>query len=265
METAERSQAAVFDLDGSLLSSDKNISPRSHAALSACRDRGVRLAFATARPPRAVAEYGLDAYGPLICYNGARYLLPGSAILRRHCLSRQLLTELCAFIRARLPGFLINVEVDDLWLACGDIEAHDFFGDWLGPRSASLGELCAAEAEKLFLLDFPELDALRAAFDSRCVIHATDSGRLLQISACGAGKEAAVAELCRAWGIPPSVLICFGDDANDAGLFRFVRDSGGAAIAMDNAIPELKALASRITASNDQDGVALELEKLLGS
>ena len=54
-------------------------------------------------------------------------------------------------------------------------------------------------------------------------------------------------------------MIAFGDDINDLELLQ----KSGLAVAMGNALPEVKNIADRITASNDEDGIAIELEKLL--
>ncbi|MBD3919158.1 HAD hydrolase family protein [Paenibacillus sp. PR3] len=66
-------QAIVLDLDGTLLSSDKSISPRNYEAVKRCYDSGIPIIIATARPPRA-ANHFLKAF-PLadyiVYYNGA--------------------------------------------------------------------------------------------------------------------------------------------------------------------------------------------------
>ena len=44
-------KAIFFDLDGTLLNSKREITPRTFAALKKCKDRGIKLFVATARPP----------------------------------------------------------------------------------------------------------------------------------------------------------------------------------------------------------------------
>ncbi|MEK4512045.1 hypothetical protein EJP82_17985 [Paenibacillus anaericanus] len=56
-------------------------------------------------------------------------------------------------------------------------------------------------------------------------------------------------------------VLCFGDDFNDLGLFQ----SCGYSIAMGNAIKELKEIASETTETNDKDGVAIILERIVSS
>ncbi len=60
-----------------------------------------------------------------------------------------------------------------------------------------------------------------------------------------------------ALGITPVEAMVFGDDVNDVGLFRLC----GFPVAMGDAIPELREAAAFITESNDEDGVAVAIEK----
>lgn len=50
-------QAILLDLDGTLLSSDKSISPRNFQAVKRCFDSGIHIIIATARPPRAANQF----------------------------------------------------------------------------------------------------------------------------------------------------------------------------------------------------------------
>lgn len=61
-------------------------------------------------------------------------------------------------------------------------------------------------------------------------------------------------------GIDASEVIAFGDGQNDAAMLTWA----GTGVAMGNAVDEVKAIADRVTASNNDDGIALVLEELLG-
>jgi hydroxymethylpyrimidine pyrophosphatase-like HAD family hydrolase len=75
-----------------------------------------------------------------------------------------------------------------------------------------------------------------------------------------ASKENAVRHLTESRGIDIKDVLCFGDDFNDLGLFQ----TCGYSVAMGNAINELKEIASEITDTNDNDGVAMILERIVG-
>ena len=74
-----------------------------------------------------------------------------------------------------------------------------------------------------------------------------------------ATKEESIKILAQKLNIKLSEIISFGDDFNDIGMLKLC----GKGVAMQNAIPQVKEITSFITATNDEDGVAKYLEKLL--
>jgi hydroxymethylpyrimidine pyrophosphatase-like HAD family hydrolase len=74
-----------------------------------------------------------------------------------------------------------------------------------------------------------------------------------------ATKENALLELLALRDIDPEKVVVFGDDTPDAGMFR----TFGCSVAMANARDSLKDIATYVTRSNDDDGVAFALYKLL--
>jgi hydroxymethylpyrimidine pyrophosphatase-like HAD family hydrolase len=81
---------------------------------------------------------------------------------------------------------------------------------------------------------------------------------LLEISAPGVTKATALAGLAARHGITAEEVVAFGDMPNDLPML----DWAGRAVAVANAHPDVLALADEVTASNDDDGVALVLERL---
>ena len=71
-------------------------------------------------------------------------------------------------------------------------------------------------------------------------------------------KGLALDVLCRRFGIESEHVLAFGDNVNDVEMLEFA----GLGVAMDNGSPEAHAVADRITASNDEDGIAVVLEEL---
>jgi len=84
--------------------------------------------------------------------------------------------------------------------------------------------------------------------------------RLVEASAPGVHKGTALAELAASLGIEPAGVVAFGDMPNDLPMLAWA----GTGVAMGNADPLLHAVADRVTADNDEDGVALLLEELFG-
>ena len=72
----------------------------------------------------------------------------------------------------------------------------------------------------------------------------------------GIDKAQSLARLLDHLHLSPADLVAFGDGYNDLSMIRFA----GMGVAMDNAAPELRAVANYITLSNEHDGVAAALE-----
>jgi hydroxymethylpyrimidine pyrophosphatase-like HAD family hydrolase len=92
-----------------------------------------------------------------------------------------------------------------------------------------------------------------------CRIIITDNGALGQILNKDVSKAGGVKALAEVLGIGLDEVISFGDDYNDIEMIR----ECGIGVAMGNAPQDIKDAADIITASNDEDGVAIILEKLL--
>ena len=82
---------------------------------------------------------------------------------------------------------------------------------------------------------------------------------MLEVSAEGVTKANALKWLCAEWAIPAERVAAFGDQNNDKEMLEWA----GLGVAMGNAVPEAKEAADLVTTSNDEDGVALVLERWL--
>jgi hydroxymethylpyrimidine pyrophosphatase-like HAD family hydrolase len=80
---------------------------------------------------------------------------------------------------------------------------------------------------------------------------------MLEVHAAGVSKVATLSALCGSWGVSAEEVAAFGDMPNDLPMLRWV----GHAVAVANAHPAVRAIADDITASNDDDGVALVLSR----
>lgn len=82
------------------------------------------------------------------------------------------------------------------------------------------------------------------------------NGYLVQIMSKAANKRNGVKVMLNAFGIAPEEAVYFGDDQDDVEAMQFC----GLGVAVENAIPEVKAVADDIAESNDADGVARWIE-----
>jgi hydroxymethylpyrimidine pyrophosphatase-like HAD family hydrolase len=129
-------------------------------------------------------------------------------------------------------------------------------------RIADALELVAEPVTRLIIRhDTYELEVLAAlvrelAGESASVLQPGEW--TVELSAVGVNKAAALAELCDELGVEAGEVIAFGDFLNDLPMLAWA----GHSVAVANAHPELIAEADEVTASNDEDGVAMVLERL---
>lgn len=116
-----------------------------------------------------------------------------------------------------------------------------------------------------FVIRHPELapDALFDALRSLGLtgFEATLSGApFVEVMAEGVTKATGLARLCEHLGIDRADVVAFGDALNDVEMLRWA----GRGVAMAGAEPVVREAADETTASNDEDGVAQMIERLLG-
>ncbi|RJX37632.1 HAD family hydrolase [Paenibacillus pinisoli] len=257
-----RLSAVVLDLDGTLLQSNKQISDRNARAVSQCYSQGLKVIFATARPPRTVKQFLPDELlqiGSFVYYNGAYIDCVHTGLKIHHPIPAPLTAVILDACLNDNPDIEISVEVQDEWMSLKPIDAALRAGVKQGPSVTSLEQLRMQAATKVLISGPIHIDRSLGAYSSQLRILETDGGELIQISSREASKELGVAAICGAYGIPLEEVAAFGDDFNDMGLF----ENCGWPVAMGNAVPELKQMAKEITETNEKDGVAIVLERLL--
>ncbi|MEH6943131.1 HAD family hydrolase [Bacillus sp. JJ722] len=128
------------------------------------------------------------------------------------------------------------------------------------PEMIEIEEMKLKSPTKILLSNVKNTEYFIQKFGDKVNIIMTDSAKLIQIMKVGVSKETAIANIADRLDLSLEKTMVFGDDFNDLGLFKLC----GLPIAMENAIDELKRYAKKVTTSNDEDGVANILEKLVG-
>ncbi|MNB82223.1 putative phosphatase YwpJ [compost metagenome] len=254
--------AVVLDLDGTLLNSEKTVSARSFEAVRDCYMRGMKIIFATARPPRAVKALLPEEFiewGSFIYYNGAYTQCRHTGIDHHDPIEASLTAEVLRYCLDCEPDLDISLEIMDVWLSHKIYPEETLLKVIDRPQVMPVEELMKREATKILYSGKVNPKPLIEKFGTRLNILVTDNGSLVQISSTAASKENALTRLCERLDIPLEHVAAFGDDYNDIGLFQIC----GWPVAMGNAVHELKSMSKEITDSNDRDGVALVLERLL--
>jgi Cof subfamily protein (haloacid dehalogenase superfamily) len=261
------------DLDGTLLDSSSAVSPRTRAALDAARDAGVAVVPVTARQPIGLrviaADAGFDGWA--LCGNGAyaTHLTEGRMLFAEE-LPPATLRTLADAMRASVPGLLFASvrEGGETFVAqhgyAAIAQLSDHKRDPATMGGVPLDEVLAAPTLKL-VIRHPEL-APAALFETLRSLgltgfEATLSGApFVEVMAQGVTKATGLARLCTHLGIDRSGVVAFGDALNDVEMLRWA----GHGVAMAHAEPVVQEAADETTATNDEDGVARVIERLLG-
>jgi Cof subfamily protein (haloacid dehalogenase superfamily) len=259
-----RIRLIASDLDGTLLRSDDSVSERTLEALARTVEAGIRFVLVSARSPDwlapEAARLGLDGIG--ICCNGALvYDYEAERVLIHRPLEPETVRELVHGLRREAPGVVFGCERPSGFVAEPAYRPIFRPPDSI-PRADALAFL-SEPVTKLVLqhpeLSQPELHAIAGSFGGGKIEACYSGAGLVEIAAAGVTKGSALAELCEELGIASSETIAFGDMLNDISMLA----CAGRGIAVANAHRELLAVADEVTASNDEDGVALVLEQLL--
>jgi Cof subfamily protein (haloacid dehalogenase superfamily) len=256
------------DLDGTLLRSDgRTVSVRTRAALARAREAGITIVLVSARGPAGVAEVAGEANldGLAICSNGAVVFdLARSEVVRHRPLAAEVAARMIHELRERLPEVCFAAETElRISLEPAFEGAWDGWEPPAGTTYADALELVAAPVTKLIARDatcsVTEL-ALAAREVAGAEAAVSVSGEwVIEIAAAGVNNAAALEELAEDLGIPARAVVAFGDYPNDLPMLAWA----GLAIAPANAHPEVLAQVDLVTESNDADGVAIAVERLL--
>ena len=240
------------DIDGTLLTDDKRVTAGTQQAVKELLGRGIPFVLVSARMPEAITpiteRMGIKI--PMICYSGALVLTAAGEVLQSVTMEKEKTTAFLREAAARFPQAVVNFYAGYHWYVRDPQEAHVAFERKITgavPERADFADCLARGVlpHKLLLMMEPA-DCARAEEELRA--HAAglhvvrSSPTLLEVMLRHAGLTAADA-------------LSFGDNYNDLEMLRYT----GTSVAMGNAPEEVKAAATAVTLSNEEDGIAAYL------
>jgi hypothetical protein len=255
----------AVDVDGTLLGSDGRISRRTTAALDEARRRGVYVVVATGRPAvfaqRVLRD--LPAATHLVSANGAEVATASGEVLHRLAMDRPRATALVERLRVDVPGIGFSLITEHEAVYEPGFEQLLPHAMIPGRRVRDVLTAVGREAHRVCAFHAAlGAHGLLAVIpsplpDGTVVTHGgIDAVDLLPSAA---DKATGLALLAERLGIEAAQVVAFGDQRNDHGMLRWA----GLGVAMGNADDETKGHADEISASNDDDGIAIVVERLL--
>ncbi len=266
----------ALDLDGTLLDSQKRLSPRNEQALLACMQRGIEIVPCTGRIWNGVPDVirNLPGIHYAITVNGA-VLEDGS----RHQVldERKLSCEQALEILELANGFNTMYDVYIGGQGYGELrfmEHMDRYG--IAPvlqemvrKTRKAVESVPEEVKRIhmpvekinyFFNNQDERLRARKALEARGDVLVSSSFRNnLEINAKGAAKGEGILRLAAHLGLKPEQTMGFGDGENDLSMMKMA----GIGVAMSNGEESVKQAADYVTDTNDADGVAKTIEKFV--
>ena len=250
----------LFDLDGTLLRTDKSVSANTLAALSKCREHGCVIGVSTSRGEQNCLSILRQFTPDVLIASGGALVKKGNEHLYKAVFSPQRTNAIISEAR-RVCGPDCEITVDTLekhfWNYKIDPKALDqSWGDSVWTDYSDFHE----EALKICveIMADQQAETLREVLTDCDCIRFSD-GRWYKFTRKGVTKENAIHIVCDSCQIGLTDVIAFGDDYADIEMLKMA----GIGVAMGNAIPEVKEIADLVIGANDDDGIAEYLNQLL--
>ena len=267
-----------LDIDGTLLNSRKQISPRTREAVDAAARAGIHIAYLTGRPLHGVTEnIRVPAVSYIVSSNGAAtHDVVSGALLRGRFIPKDAAKAIASAAMER--GLGVTVFTGGLGYSSRSFY-EALMQEYAARGNLAYGQASRRPADDLFrhidedadgieniCVDTNEQDAHRdmarimARWPELSIVTTRGNrGLNMEIGHSEADKGAAFLDLARFLGIDRAETLAIGDDGNDLGLLK----SAGTAVAMGNATDEVKRACARVTLDNDHDGAALVIEEII--
>ena len=263
----------AFDMDGTVLNSQKKISARTRAALDGLVRRGVYVVVSTGRNLAELADYREDLkaihYGILIS-GGMIYDLGRDAPIKVHAVDEPTIFKLIDFgleTRAMIHLHTIHRsvarEADIQNMATFDMGIYQSMFDRICERCDDCREYVRAHPGEVIKVNLYHRDKISRDKNFSRISKMNLSISFaeafnLEMSPANVTKGSGLAELCEFLKLDLRETVAIGDADNDKEILQ----KAGLGVAMGNASDAIKNLADLVTLDNDHDGVASAIEKI---
>jgi Cof subfamily protein (haloacid dehalogenase superfamily) len=257
----------IADVDGTLITNAKVLTPRSRAAAEQLRAAGVLFTLTSSRPARGMRMFvdALDVSLPIGAFNGGLIVQRDGTAIAKHFLPADAVAPVLNLIASDgLDSWLFSEQDWYVRNAHGPHVEHEEMTVQFSPILVSTFDGLADNVGKLVGVS-DDHDAvarceknLQAAFGAR--VSATRSQLYyVDVTHPDANKGSVVTTLSKFLNIAAENIATIGDGSNDVLMFR----QSGMSIAMANAQPEVQKQAQFVTESNEHDGFAMAIERFV--
>jgi len=258
----------LADVDGALVTNDKVLTEAAKTAVRELDRAGIAFAITSGRPPRGMSMLiePLGLRTVIAGFNGGVLVNPDLSVIESHMLDPAAARQALKLILDHGLDAWVYTETE--WLIRNQNAPHVARETWTVKFDArvvaSFTEEHLAHAVKIVGIS-DDLDLVAAcekaaqnALGDRASA-ARSQPYYLDVTHPRANKGTVVETLCKLLNIPPAQIATMGDMPNDVLMFR----KSGFSIAMGNASDEVKAQASAVTDSNENEGFANAVRKFI--
>jgi Cof subfamily protein (haloacid dehalogenase superfamily) len=247
----------VMDLDGTLLTNDKNISSYTCSMLEKCKSNGIKIVIATARSEKS-AKRCIDLIKPdIMILNGGALVINnnGDSIYKKLLSIKTSDGIINECIHNKNIGDL-TVETDiNYYVSYKDPAYHP---DYIHGKYYDFSEPLSQETYKITVEIFDRETALDIGNKFKeCNLISFSGENWHRFAHKEAEKMAAIEAISKNENIAISDIIAFGDDYNDIEMIQ----KCGIGVAMENGIDEIKKITKYICGNNNEDGVGKWIEE----
>jgi Cof subfamily protein (haloacid dehalogenase superfamily) len=259
--------AVLADVDGTLVTKAKVVTPRAIEAIEELHKRGVLFAITSGRPPRGMRMlvHPLEIRGPMAAFNGGIIVQPDLTIVDERTIPADVAPAVIDTIRAHglYPWIYRGAEwyvTDPQAPHVAHEEATVQFRPTVVPSYDDLLDRvvkivgCSDDYDRVARCE----TAVRQQFGTR-VSAARSQAYYLDVTHPMANKGVVVERLSHYYKIPLEQIATLGDGLNDVLMFQ----RSGMSIAMGNANEEVQRQATHVTASNEDEGFAKAVEDFI--
>ncbi len=254
----------IADVDGTLVTNDKVLTPRAIEAVKHLREAGIAFSITSGRPPLGMKMLidPLAISEPIAAFNGGVLVRPDMSVLTQSFLAAEIAEKVLATILH--DGLDAWVYTDRDWLVRDANAPHVAREQWtvkFAPKVVSDFDSHMDRVAKIVGVsdDYDAVARCEAEVQSACGNHASASRSqpyYLDVTHPDANKGHVVTALSEILSIPPRQVATIGDMPNDVLMF----EKSGLSIAMGNASADVQRHARFVTSSNEEDGFAKAME-----
>ena len=262
-----RVRMVIADVDGTLVTKDKVLTPRAIAAVKKLHEAGILFAITSGRPPRGMKMLiePLDITEPIAGFNGGVNVKPDLTVISKQLLAADVAAEVMRMIVKHGLDIFLYTDID--WFVRDANAPHVAREAWTVQFQPTVVQDFDSHMDSVVKVTgvSDDLDAV-----ARCEkdVQEWSAGRVsaarsqpyyLDVTNPKANKGEVVEMFSKLCNVPPSEIATIGDMPNDVLMFK----KSGISIAMGNASLEVQKEATLVTASYDDDGFAKAMERLL--